>query len=119
MFAKLTTKIALRKAGIPSNLDAFDPSNLQGNKGNSRYPKAQNELLPFANPFANLQVPKAWQSWATPPPPPVEIAPAPVIGARAPNSEKLQLPPQDRRSTVVVFLRNTGCACMFFFRKAF
>lgn len=112
MFSKLTTKLAMRKAGIPSN--AFDVSALSGNTGKpgSKDPNAPNELLPFANPFANLQVPKSWQSWATPLPAPVEVAPAPVTGARAPNAAKLQLPPQDRRSTVVLFLRNTGCACM-------
>lgn len=110
MFSKLTTKIALRKVGIPSN--TFNASNFESKPSNPKDPNA-NELLPFANPFANLSVPKSWQSWTTPPPPPVEIAPAPVIGTRAPDSVKLRLPGMDGRPTIVVFLRNTGCVCEF------
>ena len=111
MFSKLTTKIALRKAGIPTN--AFDASNFESKPSDPKDPKAQNELIPFANPFANLSVPKSWHSWATPPPPPVEVAASPVIGTRAPSSTRLRLPGQDGRATVIVFLRNTGCACKF------
>jgi hypothetical protein len=110
MFAKLTTKIALRKAGIPSN--GFNASNFESKPSSSKDPNG-NELLPFANPFANISVPKSWHSWATPPPPPVEVVQSPVIGTRAPSSMKLRLPGQDGRPTVVVFLRNTGCACKF------
>ncbi|KAG0650306.1 hypothetical protein D0Z07_2951 [Hyphodiscus hymeniophilus] len=105
MFSKLTTKIALRKAGIPSN--AFS---LPDSKSGTRDPNQQNELLPFANPLANLSVPKSWQSWATPIPPPIEVAAPPAIGTRAPNSAKLRLPSGDGKPVVVVFLRNCGCA---------
>ncbi|KAG4429271.1 hypothetical protein IFR05_015246 [Cadophora sp. M221] len=106
MFAKLTTKIALRKAGIPSNAlsipDYSSPSN--GSKDG-----AANTALPFANPFKDLQVPKALKSWQTPIPPPVEVAQTPILGTRAPNSGKFKLPADDGRSTIVVFLRHTGC----------
>lgn len=98
----------MKKVGIPSN--AFDTKQFESKSSNSKDPSAQNELLPFANPFANLSVPKAWHSWATPVPPPVDIAAAPVIGGKAPSALKLQLPPPDRRPVVVCFLRNTGCA---------
>lgn len=109
MFAKLTTKIAMRKAGIPSSAlsipDYSSPSN--GSKdGNA------NTALPFANPFKDLQVPKALKSWQTPIPPPVEVAQTPILGTRAPNAEKLRLPADDGRSTIVLFLRHTGCPCM-------
>ena len=109
MFSKLTTRIAMKKVGIPSN--TFDTKQFESKSNNSRDPNAQNELLPFANPFANLSVPKAWHSWATPVPPPVDIAAAPIIGGKAPSALKLQLPPPDRRPVVVCFLRNTGDAC--------
>jgi hypothetical protein len=102
MFAKLTTKIAMRKAGIPSNaLSLPDTKSLSKDGANA----------PITNPFANLSVPKSWQSWATPAPPPVEIAAAPVVGKKAPGSAKLRLPPNDGRPAVVVFLRHAGCPC--------
>ncbi|OWO98015.1 hypothetical protein B2J93_8240 [Marssonina coronariae] len=104
MFAKLTTKIALRKAGIPSN--ALSIPNYPSNANNS---KDGNAALPFANPFRDMQVPKALKSWQTPIPPPVEVASAPMAGTRAPSSGLFKLPSGDGRSTIVVFLRHTGC----------
>ncbi|PBP26613.1 hypothetical protein BUE80_DR002434 [Diplocarpon rosae] len=104
MFAKLTTKIALRKAGIPSN--ALSIPNYPANANNS---KDGNAALPFANPFKDMQVPKALKSWQTPLPPPVEVASTPIVGATAPSSGLFRLPAEDGRSTVVVFLRHTGC----------
>ncbi|KAH8761918.1 hypothetical protein BGZ57DRAFT_576851 [Hyaloscypha finlandica] len=103
MFAKLTTKIALRKAGIPSN--ALSMPEFEGSKD----PNATSPFANVSNPFANLTVPNALKSWATPPPPPIEIAPAPVLGTRAPASSKLRLPALDGRPSVVVFLRHCGC----------
>jgi hypothetical protein len=108
MFSKLTTKLALRKAGIPSNALSFPEYE---SKPGSKDPNVQES--PFANPFANLTLPKSLISWQTPPPPPVEVAAAPVLGARAPTSSKLRLPIGDGRSTVVIFLRHCGCPCMF------
>jgi hypothetical protein len=107
MFSKLGAKIALRKAGIPSNAFSYESKPSKPSD-----PNKQNELLPFANPLANLSVPKSWQSWATPVPPPVEVAATPVIGTRAPNSMKLRLPTGDGRPAIVVFLRHCGCPCM-------
>ncbi|KAE8454519.1 hypothetical protein EG329_000142 [Mollisiaceae sp. DMI_Dod_QoI] len=111
MFTKLTTKIALRKAGIPSNTFSFpDTSSPSSSKDGSTSPFAG-----AANAWQNLQVPKALKSWTTPPPPAIEVAPAPVWGTRAPRCEgengrgKLELPPLDGRPSVVVFLRHTGC----------
>lgn len=106
MFAKLTTKIALRKAGIPSSALEFP------NYESKPLAKDPNAPSAFANPFTNLSVPKSWQSWATPPPPPVEVASPPVWGTRAPNSTRLRLPGPDGRPTVMVFLRHTGCPCI-------
>lgn len=110
MFSKLTTRIALRKAGLPSNTLSFDQAPPPTKKSSG----AQSELVPFANPFANLEVPKSWKSWATPPPPIVGIASPPVIGDKAPSSAKLRVPHNDGRPSVVVFLRCCGCPCMLF-----
>jgi hypothetical protein len=106
MFAKLTTKIALRKAGIPSS--ALSLPDYQGSKDPNASPFAN-----VSNPFANLTVPNSLKSWATPPPPPVEIAPVPILGTRAPGTNKLRLPVEDGRPSIVVFLRHCGCPCMF------
>ena len=111
MFAKLTTKIALRKAGIPSN--ALSMPEFEGSKD----PNATSPFANVSNPFANLTVPNALKSWATPPPPPIEIAAAPVLGTRAPASNKLRLPALDGRPSVVVFLRHCGCPCTSFAEK--
>lgn len=111
MFAKLTTKIALRKAGIPSN--ALSMPEFEGSKD----PNATSPFANVSNPFANLTVPNALKSWATPPPPPIEIAPAPVLGTKAPASNKLRLPALDGRPSVVVFLRHCGCPCTSFAEK--
>ncbi|TAQ86207.1 hypothetical protein B7494_g5469 [Chlorociboria aeruginascens] len=72
MFTKLTTKIALRKVGLPSNSLSFDSTSPSSNGGLAP---------PFANPFAGLKVPASWQAWQTPMPPPVEVASPPVIDA--------------------------------------
>ncbi|KAG9243554.1 hypothetical protein BJ878DRAFT_443122 [Calycina marina] len=108
MFSKFTTKLALKQAGIPTN--AFDTNQFQSKSTNSKDPKATNELIPFNNPFTNLSVPPSWKSWATPAPPPIGVAAAPLVGGFAPSSAKLPMPPPDRRPVLVCFLRNTGCA---------
>ena len=111
MLAKLTTKIALRKAGIPSSgLAMPDVSALTGSGGRDGTGGA---LSTFANPFANLQVPVALKSWQNPMPPPVEVAPPPLIDTRAPTCPKLALPVANgtRRPCIVVFLRHCGCPC--------
>lgn len=125
MFAKLTTKIALRKAGISSSALSFPEyesksglASKDGKSANGKDGKGANgeELLPFANPFANLSMPKSWQSWATPSPPPVEVKECPVVGGRVPivsgsGSAKLGMMGRDGRACAVVFLRCCGCVC--------
>ncbi|CZR62894.1 uncharacterized protein PAC_12791 [Phialocephala subalpina] len=117
IFTKLTTKIALRKAGIPSSFPS-DPFATNSSSSNPKDPNAPQNSSPFAGAqeaWKNIQVPKALKSWQTPPPPTIEVAPAPVIGQRAPVCQgengrgKLELPPLDGRPAVVVFLRHTGC----------
>lgn len=106
MFEKFGTKMALRKAGLPSN--ALSIPDLGTNDS-----KDPNAPSPFANPFANFTVPQALISWQTPAPPPTEVASAPVIGAKAPSSLKLPMPFGDGRPIIVVFLRHCGCPCEY------
>jgi len=105
MLSKLTTKLALRKVGIPS--DSFSFANYESKTSNKDLNDTPSST--FANPFANVTIPKSWHSWATPPPPPVELAPPPVINVQAPTSAKLRVPAGDGRPSVVVFLRHCGC----------
>ncbi|RKF62676.1 putative thioredoxin-like protein [Golovinomyces cichoracearum] len=116
MFSKLTTKIALRKAGIPSSFAFPDTSSIfgSGTKDSSstasgpRDPNAQSQ---FGNLIPNIQIPLALKSWQNPLPPPVEVAAPPVVGTRAPTCLQLNLPLKDgtRRPSIVVFLRHCGC----------
>ncbi|RKF54951.1 putative thioredoxin-like protein [Erysiphe neolycopersici] len=109
MLSKLTTKIALRKAGIPSSaLTLPDTSGIFGSKSGPRDPNAPS---PFSSLLSSIQVPVSLKSWQSPLPPPVEVALPPVIGTAAPSCLKLSLPLKDgtRRPSVIVFLRHCGC----------
>jgi hypothetical protein len=114
MFSSLGTKIALRKAGL-GNVSLPKTDGLFGNgntkKGNIN--GADGGDTGFANPFANVQwgVPKALQSWTTPPPPQNPIRKPPNIGDRAQTHPKLQFPTADGRPTILLFLRFCGCPC--------
>ncbi|KAG9186503.1 hypothetical protein G6011_09611 [Alternaria panax] len=112
MFSSLGTKIALRKAGLgnvklPKTDDLFGSGNTK--KGNTN--GADGGDTGFANPFANVQwgVPKALQSWTTPPPPQNPVRKPPNIGDRAQAHAKLQFPTADGRPTILLFLRFCGC----------
>ncbi|KAF7865374.1 hypothetical protein EAF04_006351 [Stromatinia cepivora] len=118
MFSKLTTKLALRKAGLPSNtLSSFSITNLDNGDQKSINPKSGKNNEPpatwadtFSNMTSEVNVPKSWKSWGNPAPAIVEVAPAPMVGTRAPSTQKLILPMGDRRACVLVFLRCCGCA---------
>ncbi|KAI4641609.1 hypothetical protein J4E93_007706 [Alternaria ventricosa] len=112
MFSSLGTKIALRKAGLggvslPKTDGLFGNGNTK--KGNTN--GAEGGDTGFANPFANVQwgVPKALQSWTTPPPPQNPVRKSPNIGDRAQSHPKLQFPTADGRPTILLFLRFCGC----------
>ncbi|KAF1994614.1 hypothetical protein P154DRAFT_501641 [Amniculicola lignicola CBS 123094] len=106
MFSKLTTKIALHRAGLG---DVKIPSFQSDNKARGGNEADGNGG--FANPFANIQwgMPKAFESWQTPPPPPTPVREAPIVGDRAPTNPKLKFPAIDGRPVVVLFLRFCGC----------
>ncbi|EMD91514.1 hypothetical protein COCC4DRAFT_57459 [Bipolaris maydis ATCC 48331] len=113
MLNSLGTKLALRKAGL-GNISLPKTDNLFGGNnstGSSKKGAADGGDAGFANPFANVQwgVPKALQSWTTPPPPQNPVRKPPQIGDRAQSHAKLQFPAPDSRPTIILFLRFCGC----------
>ncbi|KAF2120539.1 hypothetical protein BDV96DRAFT_641212 [Lophiotrema nucula] len=109
MFSKLGTKIALHKAGLGNvSLPSFPKSEASSRTNPDGTPS---EGGGFANPFTNVQwgVPKALQSWQTPPPPPNPVREPPQIGDRAQSNVKLKFPAIDGRPCVVFFMRFCGC----------
>ncbi|KAA8568111.1 hypothetical protein EYC84_008514 [Monilinia fructicola] len=118
MFSKFTTKLALRKAGLPSNaLSTFSITNLDNGDQKSINPNSSKLNEPpatwadtFSNMTAEVNVPKSWKSWGNPPPAIVEVAPAPVVGTKAPSTVRLMLPMGDGKACVLLFLRCCGCA---------
>jgi len=124
MFAKLTTKIALKKAGIPSSFSVLtftspaaerDGNKLQAHKKAS---SEDNIPLAFSNPLQSISLPNTWNTWSTPPPPPVDVAStrpsagSSVLALGRETREKLCL--GDGRACLVVFLRWCGCPCTCF-----
>jgi hypothetical protein len=121
MFAKLTTKIALRKAGVPSSFSVPTFSTATDNSNPQTHKKASSEdniLLPFTNPFKDVTIPAVWNTWATPPPPPVEVrCERPSVGSNVlqlGSETRGKLGLGDGRECLVVFLRWCGCPCTFF-----
>ena len=110
MLSKLTTQIALRKAGLGGIKipDPFTASESKSSKG--AQDSAEGGL---SNPFANVKwgAPKAFASWTTPPPTQNPVQPVPVAGDRAQSGVKLRFPAVDGRPCVVLFLRYCGCPC--------
>ncbi|KAI9641633.1 hypothetical protein NHQ30_009487 [Ciborinia camelliae] len=99
MFSNLSTKLALRKAGLPSNtLSTFSITNLDNGDQKSINPMPSTWADTFSNLKSEVNVPKSWKSWGNPPPPMVEIAPPPVVGTKAPGTARLMLPMGDGRA---------------------
>ncbi|ESZ94156.1 hypothetical protein SBOR_5434 [Sclerotinia borealis F-4128] len=95
MFSKLSTKLALRKAGLPTNtLSTFSIKNLDNGDQKSMNSKSGKNGEPpvtwaesFSNMTSEVNVPKSWKSWGNPAPAIIEVAAAPVVGTKAPNHE--------------------------------
>lgn len=123
MFAKLTTKIALKKAGIPTSFSvptfaAASSPEQDATRSATAHKKGSSEdniLLPFSNPFSNVNIPKVWNTWATPPPPPIEVASGrPSVGSNVlqlGSETRTKLGLGDGRECLVIFLRWCGCPC--------
>ena len=121
--SSLTTKLAMKKLGIPSNILDFS-SPISEEPKPKRAPK---NLPPGTLPGLDEQEGKessgwpAWmtvkslpltvQPWLAPPPPPIPVAEAPKVGDLAPLDRDRQLTFGGGKKVIVVFLRCVGCAC--------
>ncbi|KAL5611416.1 hypothetical protein BROUX41_000973 [Berkeleyomyces rouxiae] len=115
MFSSLATKMALKKAGIPSALPSLD--NSQAPRRSKTAPassKASQDIDDDDSSWLSWMTIKALpltvQPWFTPAPPPVPIAALPEIGHLAPRDRDRKLALGDGRNVMVVFLRCVGCA---------
>ena len=113
MLNSLGTKLALRKAGL-GNLSLPKTDGLfGGGGGNAKKGSTNGADGGDTGYFANVQwgVPKAFQSWTTPPPPQNPVRKPPRVGEKAQTHPKLRFPTADGRPVVLLFLRFCGCPC--------
>lgn len=115
MLSSLTTKLALKKAGLSSDL--LDPS------GPARTPNKLRKPPPgpaedsdsdgsWSGWMSVKSLPLSVQPWLTPSPPAVDVAPrTPGIGDKAPADAKRLVELGGGRRVLLVFLRCVGCAC--------
>ncbi|ORY60703.1 uncharacterized protein BCR38DRAFT_442245 [Pseudomassariella vexata] len=109
MFSSLTTKLALRKAGIKS--DTFDfSSEAKPPKGTKAGLDEQESSVGWPAWISTKKLPLTAQAWLSPPPPPIPIAECPKVGDLAPLDRDRQLSFGNGKPVIVVFLRCVGCA---------
>lgn len=120
MFSSLTTKLALKKLGLPTSTSKSIPSL----PGFTDTPTSKRERAAAGDDDAPATWPPKWlnasalpltaQTWLSPPPPPVPVAKTcPAVGHRAPVDRSGKLVLGGGRKVVVVFLRCVGCACTY------
>ncbi|KAI1779234.1 hypothetical protein F4818DRAFT_243450 [Hypoxylon cercidicola] len=118
MFASLTTKLAMRKAGLSS--DTFDFSSKSSSKPNNGSVPGLDELEESNSSWpawmSTKKLPLTAQAWLSPVPPPVPVAECPKPGDLAPLDRDRQLTFGEGKPVVVLFLRCVGCA---FAQKSF
>lgn len=123
MFASLTTKLALKKVGLPS--DTFDLSSWTLPSADPQQPRREPNKLRKQPPegydperdeswgswISGIGIPLTVHPWLTPAPPPVKVAVVPSVGDTAPVDREGRLKLGGGQRTLVVFLRCVGCAC--------
>ncbi|KJZ75835.1 hypothetical protein HIM_04659 [Hirsutella minnesotensis 3608] len=119
MFSSLTTKIALKKAGLPSNtLDFTSSSSSSSTRLTKRRTDGgvgpdlddENAAAGWPGWMSFKSLPLTVHPWLSPPPPPVQVARVPQIGDSAPRDRDRKLQVGGGRRVLVVFLRCVGCA---------
>ncbi|KIL88038.1 hypothetical protein FAVG1_08921 [Fusarium avenaceum] len=113
MLSSFTTKLALKKAGIPSDILDFSEKKREPNKlrKNPPQPSDENDADSGWGSWMSIRsLPLTVQPWLTPPPAAAAIGRLPGIGDKAPldKSQKLRLGGGKR--VLLVFLRCVGCA---------
>ena len=130
MLSSLTTKIALKKLGIPSNALDFStsspadaPARRPANKLKKNPPGTSANTNPedddgsggghggWSSWMSVKNLPLTVHPWLSPPPPPVPVARVPRIGDVAPLDRDRKLEFGGGQRVFVVFLRCVGCAC--------
>ncbi|KAI1343569.1 hypothetical protein F5Y15DRAFT_236870 [Xylariaceae sp. FL0016] len=119
MFSSLTTKLAMRKAGLSS--DALDFSKSTSNNKNSGSVPGLDEIDDGNSNgwpawMSMKKLPLTAQAWLSPVPPPVPLAECPKPGDLAPLDRDRQLEFGGGRPVIVLFMRCVGCA---FAQKSF
>lgn len=116
MFSSLTTKLALKKAGLSSDmLDFSGPARPPPNKLRKKPPSQldnDDDNAGWSGWMSVKSLPLSVQPWLSPPPPPVHVARVPGIGDKAPQDIEKKLVVGGGRRVLLVFLRCVGCACM-------
>jgi hypothetical protein len=134
MFTSLTTKLAMRKLGLNSDvLSSFSPPTASDPPPNNKarkltksappagtVPGLEDEALDDASTskwpawMTVKSLPLTVQPWLAPPPPPIPVAAeCPKPGDLAPLDRDRKLAFGGGRKVLVVFLRCVGCACTF------
>ncbi|KAK3940606.1 hypothetical protein QBC46DRAFT_123745 [Diplogelasinospora grovesii] len=123
MLASISTKLAFKKMGIPSDpLSVFSSPESEPKKSkklSKNAPPGTVAGLDDQGDNANAgwpawmsvkSLPLAVQPWLTPMPPPIPVAKPPTVGDVAPLDRDRQLAFGGGRKVMVVFLRCVGCA---------
>lgn len=117
MFASLTTKLALKKAGLSS--DTLDFSSSKSSKSKDGSMPGLDDLEESNSGWPGWmntkKLPLTAQAWLSPVPPPVPVAECPKPGDLAPLDRDRQLTFGGGRPIIVLFLRCVGCACKAFY----
>ncbi|KAF4459183.1 tsa antioxidant enzyme [Fusarium albosuccineum] len=115
MLSSLTTKLALKKAGIPSDiLDLPNQLTAQPQRTPNKLRKnppsqTEDESQGWGSWMSIRSLPLTVQPWLNPPPPAVAVARVPGIGDKAPDKDPRLALGQGKR-VLLVFLRCVGCA---------
>ncbi|KAH7265992.1 hypothetical protein FSOLCH5_013090 [Fusarium solani] len=107
MLSSLTTKLALKKAGIPSDILDFQQQPEKSSKSNQ---DDQQPPQSWGSWMSIRSLPLTVQPWLSPPPPSVAVGRVPGIGDKAPVDRERRIVLGGRRRTLLVFLRCVGCA---------
>ncbi|RBQ74733.1 hypothetical protein FVER14953_20305 [Fusarium verticillioides] len=112
MLSSFTTKLALKKAGIPSDVFDFSEKKREPNKLRKNPPAdLDNETDSGWTSWMSVRsLPLTVQPWLTPPPAAVAKGRLPGIGDKAPLDKTGKLRVGGGKRVLLVFLRCVGCA---------
>lgn len=119
MLSSFTTKLALKKAGIPSDVFDFSEKKREPNKLRKNPPAdLDNETESGWTSWMSVRsLPLTVQPWLTPPPAAVAKGRLPGIGDKAPVDKTGKLRVGGGKRVLLVFLRCVGCACKLPFSR--